>query len=221
MSTTKLKAAVRKTGKHNSRALRSSKMIPAVIYGPKNENLNISIDEVSAVKYFSDSQYDNIIFTIESEDKEINSIQILKKDFARHPVSRRPVHIDFYAPDMTKTVKVNVELRFVGKSVGVTEGGLLQEIKRDIEIECLPTEIAEFFEVDVTELKMGETMHVSNVLTSESYKIITPSEESIVSIIEPKAEEEVVAAPAADAAAAPAADGAAPAADAAPATDKK
>ena len=125
MSTTKLKAAVRKTGKHNSRALRSSKMIPAVIYGPKNENLNISIDEVSAVKYFSDSQYDNIIFTIESEDKEINSIQILKKDFARHPVSRRPVHIDFYAPDMTKTVKVNVELRFVGKSVGVTEGGLL------------------------------------------------------------------------------------------------
>lgn len=189
MSTTKLKATIRKTGKHNSRSLRSNKMIPAVIYGPKNDNLNISINEVAAVKYFSDAQYDNVIFTIDSEDKEINNIQILKKDFARHPVSRRPVHIDFYAPDMTQTVKVNVELRFTGKSAGVTEGGILQEIKRDIEIECLPTEIPEFFEIDVTELKMGETMHVSNVPTSEKYKIITPSEESIVSVIETKAEE--------------------------------
>ncbi len=210
MSTTKLKATIRKTGKHNSRTLRSNKMIPAVIYGPKNDNLNISIDEVAAVKFFSDAQYDNVIFTIESEDKEINSIQILKKDFARHPVSRRPVHIDFYAPDMTKTVKVNVELRFTGKAEGVTEGGLLQEIKRDIEIECLPTEIPEFFEIDVTAMKVGDTMHVSNVPASEKYKIITPSEESIVSVIETKAEEakpsEEAAAPAEGEAAAPAED---------------
>jgi len=222
MSETNLDAIVRKTGKHTSRGLRSEKMIPAVIYGPKTENLNIAIPEVAAVKYCDNSHFENTIFTIKSDDKEINNIKILRKAFDRHPVSRRPVHIDFYAPDMTQTVKVNVELKFIGKSEGITEGGILQEIKRDVEIECLPNEIPEYFEIDITELKMGDTWHADKIAESDKYKLLTPVEESIVSILEPKEEkvEEVEEAVAADGAA-PAAAGDAAAPAAAPADDKK
>jgi len=95
-----LKAVTRKTGKHNSRSLRVNKMIPAVCYGPKTDNFNFSLAENDVIKY-SSSKYDNEIFKLTSDDKNIDGLLVLKKDMTIHPVSRRPVHLDFLVPDMT------------------------------------------------------------------------------------------------------------------------
>ncbi len=210
-----INASLRTPGKGNCRKLRSEKNIPAVLYGPKTEPLNIYIEERDAVKYTKHG-YENTIFTLKSDDKAVNGKQVLKKSLSVHPVSRKPLHIDFYVPDMTQTVYVNVELAFTGKSQGEKDGGVFNAIRREIEIECLPAEIPEKFEVDITGMNLNDTLHVSD-LSLGDVKIITAPELTICSVAEVK-EEEVKPEDAEAAAAAALAD---PKAEAAPAGDKK
>lgn len=219
----------RTPGKHFSRTSRKEGEIPAVIYGPKTKTSSILLSEFEATKY-SRRGFENTIFTLQSDSKELNGIKVLRKAIAIHPLSRRPIHMDFFVPDMTKAVRVNVELRFVGKALGVAEGGILSAARRNVEIECLPTEIPEFFEVDVTNIGLNQSMHVSDMTFPEGVKLITAAHETIatVSVVEEVvAAAQTAAAPAegaaapADGAAAPAAGAAAPAAGAAPAADAK
>ena len=190
-----IKAKARKQGKHTSRALRRANEIPAVVYGPNVENINIAIAENDAVKY-SRLAYENSIFQLKSDDSKVNNLKVIKKMITHHPVSHRPVHLDFYALDMKATIKVNVELKYTGHPVGVTEGGLLQELRRDVEVECLATEIPESFEVDVTELKVGDTLHASDIKMLESIKLVTSEQEAIVSVVQQKEEKEEEGTPA-------------------------
>ena len=214
-----LKATPRQQGKHNSRQLRKSKQIPAVVYGPKIDNINFSIQEIDADRY-AKSQFENTIFVLKSDDSKLNNLKVLKKALVRHPASRRPVHLDFYALDMSQTVRVNVEIRFSeAKSAGEIEGGVRQELRRDVEVECLPSEIPEFFEIDITGLELGGTIHASAITLPDNVKLMTSEDEAIITIAQPAEEEPEVSA---DAAAA--AEGeAAPASEATPATgeDKK
>jgi len=203
-----LEVTTRQPGKHNSRGLRREKNVPAVVYGPKMETLSFTLTEQDAVRY-SKHGYENTIFTLKSSDPKLNGVQVLRKALDIHPVSRRPVHMDFHAPDMTKTVRVNVELKFVGKALGVTEGGVFSAVRRDVEIECLPTQIPSAFEVDVSGLGLDMSLHVSDVQFPEGVKLITPETDTIATCA--VVEEIVVEAPtpvegvAAEGAAAPAA----------------
>lgn len=205
-----IEVKTRTPGKHMSREARSNKQIPAVVYGPKTKSLSFLMGEQDATKY-SRRAFENTIFTLKSDDKELNGLKVLRKALAIHPLSRRPIHLDFFAPDMTKAVRVNVELRFTGKALGTGEGGLFSAVRREVEIECLPTEIPDSFEVDISPLGLNQSMHVSDVKLPASVKLITSPQETIAicSIVE-----EIVAAPVAaattDAAAAPAAGAAAP-----------
>lgn len=182
-----INATLRQPGKGNCRKLRSEKNIPAVVYGPKAEPVNIYIEERDAVKYTKHG-FENTIFTLKSDEKSVNGTQVLKKSFSVHPVSRKPLHIDFYAPDMTQTVYVKVELDFTGKSQGEKDGGVFNAVRREIEIECLPTEIPEKFEVDISGLNMNDSLHVSD-LNLGNVKIITAPELTICTVAEVKEEE--------------------------------
>lgn len=202
-----IQANARAAGKGNSRQLRFKKQIPAVIYGPKQENLTISIEQGDAVKY-SRHGYENTIFTLKSDEKSLNGLQVLRKDIDLHPVTRMPIHFDFFAPDMTQTVRVSVEVKFTGKAVGTKEGGVFNAVAREIEIECLPTEIPEFFELDVTPLDLDESYHVSDLKIPEKFKLITSSDQTlctVAEVAEEKAAEPTAAAEGDAAAAAPAA----------------
>lgn len=221
----------RDQGKSTSRELRTQRMVPAVVYGPKTKPVNISIAEWDAVRY-SKLGFENAIFTLESEDNDIKGLKVLRKSLDIHPVSRRPVHMDFFAPDMTQAVRVNVEVRITGKARGIQDGGLVSMVRREVEIECLPLEIPSHFELDVSDLGLNESMHVSDIKFPENLKVITSLEETIATCAEVKEEEitpvapvEGAAADAAAAAATPGAPGTAPAAGAAapaaPAGDQK
>jgi large subunit ribosomal protein L25 len=222
-----LEASIRETGKHNARSLRKDKKVPAVVYGPKTTPLSLFISEIDAVRY-NKHGFENSIFTITSKDKDLDGMKVLKKSVDIHPLSRRPVHMDFFAPDMTQTVRVEVEVRLNGKAIGTTEGGLVSQVRRTVEIECLPLEIPEFFELDITNLGLNESLHVSDLGTPSNFKMITATGETIASCAVVTEEEAAPTPAAADAAAgtaaapgaAPAAGTAAPAA-AAPSGDKK
>ena len=220
----KINATTRQPGKSSARGLRMDRHVPAVIYGPKTKPLTISIHENDAVKY-SRTGFENSILTLISEDKTVNGLKVLRKSMDIHPVSRRPVHMDFFAPDMTKKVRVNVEVKIVGKAKGTADGGLVSLVRREVEIECLPLEIPSFFELDVTEMGLNESMHVSDIKFPQNVRVITSTEETIVTCAEVKEEVITPVAAATDAAAAgaaPAGGAAAPAAGAAaPAAEKK
>lgn len=195
-----INVSVRKTGKHNSRGLRKEKKIPAIVYGPKVKNTTIYLHENDAVKY-SRHGFENAIFTLKSDESSINNVKVLKKALAIHPVSRRPIHLDFFAPDMTKNVRVAVEIRFEGKPIGLADGGLLTINRRDVEVECLPTAIPAFLPINVSNLGLNDGLHVSDLNAPDGIKIITGLQESLVTVTKP---EEEVAIPTAAAAAAPA-----------------
>lgn len=202
----------RQSGKHFSRALRNDRKVPAVIYGA-TENANIIIHEGDVVRY-NTRAYENALFTLKSSEKNANDKVVLMKSVDVHPLTRRPLHVDFFALDLTKSVRVNIEVRLEGKPIGLTEGGLLNVVNRQIEIECLPGEIPDFVSADISHLGVGDALHASDLKIPEKVKMLSGAEMTIavVNLVE----EEAVAAPvAADAAATPAAG--APAAGAAPA----
>jgi large subunit ribosomal protein L25 len=214
----------RAIGKHESRQSRLQGRIPAVIYGPKMEAINVLTDELTLKKY-SHSKYESTIFNLKSDDSKLGKISVIIREVQVHPTTRRPVHADLYAPDMTKPVRVHVAIRLEGRPAGLAEGGVLEHMLRDIEIDVLPLEIPEFISLDVSNLGLGEAMHVSDLKIPAGVKVVSlptltvatvavPKEEAAPTPVAAAAEAAPGAAPAAGAAAAP---GAAPAAAAAPA----
>jgi len=214
----------RDTGKGISRGLRVQKKIPAVIYGAI-ENTNVFVNQNDVLRY-NTRAYENALFNLKSSNTKANGKVVLMKQVDVHPVTRQPLHVDFFALDLNKTVRVSVEIRLEGKPAGLAEGGLLNVVNRTIEIEVLPADIPDFIAADISHLGVGDALHVSDLKIPEKMRVIS-SPDLTVAVVNVQ-EEEVIATPAADAAAATAAPaaGATPAAGAAagaaaPAKDAK
>lgn len=201
-----LNVETRQPGRANSRKLRINKMVPAVVYGSL-EPINVSIHVNDVLKYNS-RNYENALMNLKSGDSKVNGKVALFKEVFVNPLTRTPEHVDLFALDLSKAVRVSVEIAVEGKAKGLSEGGLLNIVTRQVEIECLPTEIPDTILVDVTELGLGESIHAAALKIPSGIKLISRPELTIVAVVEQ--EDEVVAAPAA--AAAPAAGAAAPAA---------
>lgn len=201
-----LTVEARTTGRKNSRGLRVNKMVPAVIYGSM-EPVSVSLHVNDVLKYNSRA-YENALMNLKSSDSKLNGKIALFKEVTVNPLTRAPQHVDLFALDMKKAVRVSVEIRIEGKAIGISEGGLLNVVTRQVEIECLPTAIPEAIIVDVTNLGVGDSIHAAALTIPDGIKLISRPELTIVAVVEQ--EDEVVAAPVA--AATPAAGAAAPAA---------
>jgi large subunit ribosomal protein L25 len=201
--------STRTSGKHFSRQSRVSGKVPGVVYGPKTEPVNVLAEEITVNKY-KGSKFESSLFVLKSDNKAIDKIVVILRDVQVHPVTRRPLHVDFYAPDMTKPVRISVEIRLEGKPIGLAEGGMLSHALREVEIEVLPTNIPEFIVADVSGLGLNEALHVSDLSLGEGVKLISMPTLTIATVAAHKEE-----------AATPAAAAAAPAAGAAAAGDKK
>lgn len=221
-STIAIPVKARETGKHASRSSRTGGMVPGVVYGPKTKPLNVLAEEKLIAKY-TGRKFEATIFNLTSDESGLNNISVLLRDVQVHPVTRRPVHLDFYALDMSQNITVSIGLRFEGKPLGLSEGGVFEIIVRQIEIECKPNEIPEEIVVDISNMNVGDALHVSDVQIPAGMKVKSQTTLTLATVSVPK--EEAAATPAADAtaaAAAPAAAGGkAPAAAAAPAADAK
>jgi len=211
-----LTVETREAGRGGARGLRVNKMVPGVIYGA-TENMNISLQVNDILKY-NTRAYENALLNIKSSDSKLNGKVALLKSVVVGPLSRQPEHVDLFALDLKKPVRVSVEIRVEGKAVGLAEGGLLNIAVRQVEVECLPTEIPEAITVDVTNLAVGDSLHVSDLTIPAGIKMISRPEVTIAAVV---LQEEEAAAPVAEAAAAtPAAAAGAKPAAAAPAAGK-
>lgn len=193
-----LEVTVRPTGRHNSRVLRKQEMTPGVVYGSGIKgNVHLSAVE-KLVRKYATGEFENTILTLKSTDSALNGVKVLLKDIAVHPVTRRPLHMDLWAIDLKKAVRVNVEVRFEGKAIGLADGGVLQPLLREIEVECLPTAIPEFIATDVSNLGVYDTLHISDLKLPAGVKSTAKEDLALVTVTVVKEEE---AAPVAAAAA--------------------
>ncbi len=188
--------------------LRREGAVPGVLYGPKTTPLAIAVNALELKNRVSHAATMRIM-KLKSSASELNGKHVLLKDIQRAPVSREILHADLYEVDLNRLIRVNVGLRFIGKPAGVADGGILQPLVRNVEVECLPMEIPEFFEVDVSALGIHDVIHVSAMKFTGNVKPIFDTDYAIVSVLPPTVEAAPVVAAAAEAV--PGAEGAAPA----------
>lgn len=171
MATANLTVTVReKTGKGVSRELRRQGRIPAVVYGTSMEPCPISVDPKELHEAMATEAGLNTLLTLKGAGP-FDGKAVILKEMVVGPIKREPLHADFHAIDMMRTVNVMVPVHPVGKSKGEKEGGNLEIVRHEIEVVCLPTAIPSTIEIDITALEVGDVLHVGDVALPEGVEL--------------------------------------------------
>ena len=187
-------------GTANAKKIRRENGIPAVVYGDIDNN-NIVLDANEVAKQIRDSGFYSSVIQLKI-DKD--TVDVILKDLQRDPTKSYITHMDFFAVDKNKAVVVNIPIMFTNEDIcsGVKlSGGIISHIQSELEISCLPKDLPDNIVVDIAELEIGHSIHLSEIKLPANVELATPVDEEhdspVVSCYEPKAEkiEEVEAAP--------------------------
>jgi large subunit ribosomal protein L25 len=178
------------------RALRRTGRVPAVMYGPKSPTTSISLTASELKERVATASRQRLI-KLKSQVPELNSKHVIIKQIQRAALTGEILHADLYEVNLEERIRVSVPLKFSGRAKGVADGGILQPLVRQIEVECLPLEIPESVEVDVSPLGIHDVIHVSALQFGDNIKPIFDQDFGIVSVLPPTVEEAPVAAAAA------------------------
>jgi large subunit ribosomal protein L25 len=191
-----------RAGKGASRALRRDGRVPAVIYGEKKEPLSVHLEEKLLVKMMSNGHFMNSVIMVEVAGKPNRT---LPKDVQFHPVTSRPIHVDFVRIGEHAQVHVNVPVRFVDEedSPGLKRGGVLNVVRHELELVCDAAKIPGEISISLTGLEIGAALHISNVSLPEGSKsAIDDRDFTVATVVAPSAmkaeEDEAEAAAAGD-----------------------
>ena len=181
------------TGKNEARRDRMAGRIPAVVYGAGKPNVPISVNKKALADLVREGAGENAIFLLKLAGSD-QSRHAMIKEMQRDPLSRKPLHIDFVRVLMDVKITVKVAIEVVGIARGVkADAGILDLVTREIEIECLPTNIPAHIAVDVSELGIGDAIRVSDLPAIEGVRIVESPEKVVVHVAHPTREVEVVA----------------------------
>ena len=175
-----------KTGKVATKEVRRNGEIPAVLYGLK-DNLSFSVCPEN-LKDILTAKGQNALIDLNLEGNKKR--KVILKEFQSHPLKERWVHVDFLEVDVTKTVKVSVNVHLIGKSAGEKMGGLVNQVLKSIHVECLPVDIPQSVDLDVTAVELGQVLHVSDLSLPDKVKILHQPNEVILSVHLEKVKEE-------------------------------
>ncbi len=182
------------TGKNEARRDRVGGRIPAVVYGAGKPNVPISVNRKALADLFREGAGENAIFLLKLAGSD-QSRHAMIKELQRDPVSRKPLHIDFVRVLMDVKITVSVPIEIVGIARGVkADAGVLDVVTREIEIECLPSNIPAHIQVDVTNLGIGDAIRISELPALEGVQIVDNPEKVVVHVAHPTREEEPAAA---------------------------
>jgi large subunit ribosomal protein L25 len=179
-----------KTGKDVSKKLRKQELIPAIIYGPRFQPLPIAVKSSELESALIKHKGETILFNLQLDDIAPSKIQAILKDYQTHPVTDKIIHIDFLAIHEKETITIDVPLEFIGKPVGISKGGILEILLHELTIECLPSEIPDKITVNISNLDMGDVLHVKDIKVPKGIKVVDNPEETVATILT-EAKEEV------------------------------
>jgi large subunit ribosomal protein L25 len=184
-------------GKNEANRLRASGRIPAVFYGPGKdgkgpEGVAVAVDPKAVLRILHSDSGANTLINLKLEGAEA---RVMVREYQLDPVTHHLLHADFYQLAMDKAIVVTVPVLIKGESKGVKQqGGLLDFVTREIDVECLPTNIPENITVDVSELMLHESIRVRDLPVDPKWKAVSEGDTMLVHIVVPKAEEEPAAA---------------------------
>ena len=188
------------TGTRPVRRLRRQALVPGVVYGRDMEPLPVSVNQRELVRLLHSKKGEHALVTLRLEDGKAWEKPALVHAVQHDPVDGHVLHVDFHAILLTERVKVKVSVVLTGEPMGVKqEGGILEHFLREVEVECLPTDIPTGVEFDVSALKIGDTVHVRELVPPKGATILTEPSGVIASVQKPKEEKPAEeAAPAAE-----------------------
>jgi large subunit ribosomal protein L25 len=188
-----LSAEIREgVGKERARKLRAKGLIPAIFYSPRSQSIPLVIDSKEFVKTLQTEAGENVLIdlNIRKGDQAERRV-VMVKEIQIDPLQGTTLHTDFYEVTMDEMVTVEVPIHLVGKPEGIKVGGILEQIRREIQIQCLPGNIPKRIDVDVSSLKIGDSIHVQDIQVEEA-KILFDTNFTIATVVPPVVEEKKV-----------------------------
>lgn len=185
METVALKAHIRKeSGKGPARRLREKGLIPAVVYGPGAETIPLTIDLSEFTKSSKKGRIKStfVKLTIDDNGGKIEKLSMVK-ELQVNPLTRSPLHIDFYEIRMDQNLTIDIPISIEGQSVGIEAGGDLQISKRNLKVSSLPSLLPDFINVDISELDIGDSIKVGDIVLEEGIEILDPPNVMIVAVV--------------------------------------
>lgn len=176
------------TGKGVSRRLRMAGKLPAVIYG-LGKTAPLAVEPTFVTRQLLSEEGRNRVFNLKGAG--LDGRHALIKDYQVDPVSRKLVHVDLLEIDVTKKINVTVKLNYTGRAAGVADGGVMNIIERDVEVRCLPNKIPKHIDIEVTALKIGDSIHLDSVALPEGVEKVSHINPTLVTVVPPAKEEEL------------------------------
>jgi large subunit ribosomal protein L25 len=175
------------TGKNVNRRLRVAGHIPGVVYGRKTDPVSVFVSPKEIGAILRSASGENTLFDLELEGSRR---KVILKEWQVEPLKGRLLHADFYEVALDQLLQVSVHVEVTGVPVGVkVQGGVLDFVSRELEVECLPTDIPEKIVVDVSELEIGKHLRVSDLTVPDKVTILTDPDVVVVHVVAPRAEE--------------------------------
>lgn len=174
-----------------TKALRENGQVPAVLYGNKTESKTISVDSIEFMKLMREVGRNGLI-TLKADDQSEH--QVLVYDLQIDPLKAEYNHIDFFAVDMKSEIDANVPIKLIGDAPAEKEGGVVSQLLYELSVRCLPTDIPEELEVDISELAIGDTLSVADIRSKVTVEVMNEDDEAVVTglapTLEPSGDEE-------------------------------
>ena len=187
-------------GKEKAKKLRTKGLIPAIFYGPRSQTIPLVINSKELAKVLQTEAGENVLIDLDiRKGNQSDRKVVMVKDIQIDPLQRITLHTDFFEVTMDEMVIVEVPVHLVGKPEGTKMGGILDQIRRVIQIQCFPGDIPKSIDIDVSPLKIGDSIHVQDIQV-EKAKIISDTNFTIATVVPPVVEEKVLEAVAPEAA---------------------
>ena len=193
MELIKLEAKQRETsGKGAARRLRQNKAIPGIVYGPKSEPVMLSLDAIEFDKIIRENGSTGLFFNLQIEGNKGKSKTVMLKEMQMDTFGLNYLHIDLHEIDMDTKVTVSIPVEIVGKSKGVEEGGVVQTIRRELDVVCKPADTPESIQIDISDLGIGDSVHVEEIDLGDNVEIPFDVDFTVITIGAPTEEEEEI-----------------------------
>ena len=174
------------TGKGAARRLRKDQQVPAIFYGPNVQPVMLAVQYLDLQTLLKGTGSENVIFQLRIESGQGTETKtVMLKELQADPIKPVYYHADFYEISMDKELTLNVPVHLVNTPAGASKGGILQHVKRDLAVSCLPGNLVEFLEVDVSALDIGDAVHVKDLVLPQGMKTAEDGDTTIAVVTAP------------------------------------
>ena len=175
-------------GNGPAKSLRREGSIPSILYGAKTTPFMLSVNARKLEQIVKKGNINQLLLNLTIKDANIPSKSAMIKELQRHPITHEFLHVDFYEVAMDKKIRISIPITMVGKSKGVELGGILQIIRREVDVLCYPNEIPETLTVDITELDIGDSIHIEEIPLPKGIEILADVNFTVITILSQKIE---------------------------------